>query len=217
MATLAIPDAMAGPPAGYPEFALEEARTWLARELHDGAVQRLTLAVVELEGMRRRPGAGPELERVQHSVRAALHDLRRLLFDLRDEPATDAHFVETVRDLLSELAAETGIQAELTVRSWPEDLPSHRAVNLRRIVGEALSNVRRHSGATCVAITLQAVGGSLAITITDNGRGIASKEDGFGLRGMSERARLVGGRISLDSAPRRGTTVRCLVPYGEPQ
>lgn len=217
MATLAIPDAMAAPHARSPEFALEEARAWLARELHDGAVQRLTLAVVELEGMRRRSSAGPELERVQHSVRAALHDLRRLLFELRDEPATDAHFVETVRDLLSELAAETGIQANLTVHSWPDELPSHQAANLRRIVGEALNNVRRHSGATQISVTLQVVGATLAVTVADNGRGMASHDGGFGLRGMRERARLAGGRTSFDSVPGRGTTVRCIVPFGGAQ
>lgn len=197
-------------PAGA-GVALEEARAWLARELHDGAVQRLTYAVVELEGLRRHGTGTAEVERVQHTVRAALHDLRRLLFELRDEPAVDPHFVEEVRDLLSELAAETGVRAELIVHSWPDQLPAHQAGNLRRIIGEALNNVRRHSGATRVTVTLQTVGGTLAITISDDGRGLVSTGGGFGMRGMRERARLVGGRISWEGEPGRGTIVRCIV------
>jgi signal transduction histidine kinase len=65
-----------------------------------------------------------------------------------------------------------------------------------------------------VTVTLQVVDASLALTITDNGRGIRTREGGFGLRGMRERAQLLDGRISLDAAPEGGTTVRCVVPFG---
>ena len=186
------------PPGGA---ALDETRAWLARELHDGAVQRLTIMAVELE-------------QLQRTTRAALNDLRQLLYGLRDEPAVDARFVDSVRTSLSELAGETGIEADLVVQSWPEELPSDLCANLRRVAGEALSNVRRHSRATRVTVTLQALGGSLAVTVADNGRGIVNDEGGFGLQGMGERARLLGGRVTVESPPGRGTTVRCIVPFG---
>ena len=214
--------ALAAPAVGETELgalgpggdALQAARDWLARELHDGVVQRLTLMVVELEHLKRRGSRPVDLERLQQSTRESIGDLRRLLCELRDEPAVDFGFVDSVRGRLEQLAEETGTLADLVVHSWPEELPAHQAMNLRRIVGEALSNVRRHSGASRVTVTLQAVNGSLAITIADNGRGMASAEGGFGLRGMGERARLLGGRISLDSSPGRGTTVRCISPLG---
>jgi signal transduction histidine kinase len=200
--------------AGPPGDALAEARAWLARELHDGAVQRLTVMAVEIERLRRRGSLGAELEQFQHTTRAAINDLRKLLYDLRDEPAVDARFVESIRELLAELAGATGVEADLAVQSWPEEVPYHLSTNLQRVTGEALSNVRRHSGATRVTVTLQALDGSLAVTVADNGRGILNAEGGFGLRGMGERARQFGGRVTIESSPRRGTTVRCIAPFG---
>jgi signal transduction histidine kinase len=194
--------------------ALQAARDWLARELHDGVVQRLTVMVVEIEHLKRRGSRPADLERLQKSTRESIGDLRRLLSELRGEPMVDFGFVDSVRERLEQLAAETGTLADLIVHSWPEELPAHQAMNLRRIVGEAINNVRRHSGASRVTVTLQVVGGSLAITIADNGCGMTGSEGGFGLRGMVERARLLGGRISLDSTPGRGTTVRCISPLG---
>jgi signal transduction histidine kinase len=208
-------DLIGVPAAALPRpGALDEARAWLARELHDGAVQRLTVMAVEIERLRRRTGLAGELEQLQSTTRAALNDLRKLLYDLREEPAFDARFVESIRDLLAELAAVSEVEADLVVHSWPEELPFHLAANLRRIVGESLSNVRRHSGATRVTVTLQAVDGALAVTVADNGRGILSTEGGFGLRGMGERARQLGGRVTVESRPGHGTTVRCIVSFG---
>lgn len=194
--------------------ALTEARAWLARELHDGAVQHLTVMAVEIERLKRRSGLATEMEQLHSTTRAALNDLRNLLYELRGEPAVDSGFVESVRELMVELTAATGVEADLVVQSWPEELPIHLSANLRRVVGEALVNVRRHSAATRVTVTLQALDGSLAVTVADDGRGIVSTEGGFGLRGMGERARLLGGRITAESPSGRGTTVRCIVPFG---
>ena len=195
--------------------ALAEARTWLARELHDGAVQHLTVMVVELEHLKR-ASASAALERLQATTRSALDELRRLLYELRDEPTTETGFTESIRERLEQLAV-TGIEADLVVHSWPDELPSHQAWNLSRIASEALTNVRRHSGASRVTVTLQVVGSSLAMTIIDNGRGLANPESGFGLRGMRERAHLLDGRITLDTPSEGGTRVRCIVPFGESQ
>ncbi|HXZ99411.1 MAG TPA: ATP-binding protein [Candidatus Binatia bacterium] len=192
---------------------LEDARAWLARELHDGAVQRLTLMAVEIERLKRWSGLGGELDQLQNGVRATLNDLRRLLYELRDEPAVDANFVAGVRELLSELS-HAGVAPDLVVHGWPEELPFEVAANLRQICGEALVNVRRHSGASRVTVTLQALDGSLALTVADDGRGLGQSGAGFGLRGMAERAALLGGRVTLDSTSGVGTTVRCVVPRG---
>jgi two-component system sensor histidine kinase UhpB len=196
--------------------ALAEARAWLARELHDGAVQHLTVMVVELEHLKR-ASAPAALERLQATTRSALDELRRLLYELRDEPTMETGFTEAIRERLEQLATVSGIEADLVIHTWPDELPSHQAWHLSRIASEALANVRRHSGATRVTVTLQVVGSSLAITITDNGRGLGSPESGFGLRGMRERAHLLDGRITLNTPPAGGTRVRCIVPFGESQ
>lgn len=74
--------------------ALAEARVWLARELHDGAVQHLTVMVVELEHMKR-TAASDALERLQATTRTALAELRRLLYELRDQPTMDTGFADS--------------------------------------------------------------------------------------------------------------------------
>jgi signal transduction histidine kinase len=170
--------------------------------------------VVEMEHLKRHGARPADLERLQQSARESIGDLRRLLCELRDESALDFGFVNSIRQRLEQLTADTGTMADLVVHSWPDELPVHQAMNLRRIVGEALSNVHRHSGASRVTVTLQALNDSLAITISDNGRGIVSTEGGFGLRGMRERVHLLGGRISFGSSPGEGTTVRCITPFG---
>ncbi|HBV95143.1 MAG: ATP-binding protein [Candidatus Dormibacteria bacterium] len=195
--------------------ALDPVRAWLARELHDGAVQRLTAMVVELEGLKRHGAQVSDLENLQASARGAVGDLRQLLYELRGEPRLVSGFAETLRLHLSEFAAATGIDADLIVHSWPEHIQAHQAANLGRIVGEALTNVRRHSAASRVTVTLQLVNAHLAVTVCDNGRGMHSGGGGFGVRGMRERASLLGGRLTLDGRPGSGTTVRCVLPLGE--
>lgn len=190
-----------------------DAGAWLARELHDGAVQRLTSMVVEIELLRRQTGLA-DLEPIQQSARDAVADLRQLLLSLHQEPNVDLRFVDSVREMLADLERTSGIGAHLAVHSWPEELPAQATHNLRRVIGEALTNVRRHSGAHRVTVTLQVVDEALAVTVSDDGRGMEDRDSigGFGFRGMRERVLLLGGRLTMDSGLGRGTTIRCIVP-----
>jgi len=86
---------------------------------------------------------------------------------------------------------------------------------LYRIAQEALTNVRRHAGATEVLLTLRTRSGWIAIAIRDNGAGLAAtggSGGSFGLVGMRERARLLGGTLQVESQPARGTTIRASIP-----
>jgi two-component system, NarL family, sensor histidine kinase UhpB len=212
-----LPDpqvSMAAVASGSP--GLDETRSWLARELHDGAVQRLTGMVVEIELLKRRGDLSGDLDHIQQAARESITDLRRLLCDLREQPAVETRFVQSVRDQANEFARTSGIEAEVSITSCPDEITYNAAVNLRRVLGEALTNVRRHSDASRVTVTLQVVDDALALTVADNGGGMETIDggSGFGLRGMRERALLLGGRLSMDGAPGRGTTVRCIVPLG---
>ena len=113
-----------------------------------------------------------------------------------------------------------GLRANLRVRGEKCRLSSEVELTLFRIVQEALSNVRRHAKASEVTTTVELTGTSVHLTIEDNGIGFQAPalasdlraEDGLGLIGMHERARLLGGDLVIDSAPGRGTRVIADVP-----
>jgi signal transduction histidine kinase len=102
------------------------------------------------------------------------------------------------------------------VRDWPQALSVNASYELSRIVDEALCNVVRHSRATRVNITLAALGPHLLLIIRDDGVGCSSLSGvaawGLGMRGMAERAIILGGEVEVTSAPGQGTTVRVRVP-----
>jgi signal transduction histidine kinase len=195
----------------------DEIRKELARELHDTVAQNLTAMVVQIEQFKEdqygRETAIRELATLQHTTREILNQVRELLHDLRSDDGLAAGFADIVRDgLLRRLAAQTGIKTRIKVsRRWPERLGQQTAHSLYRIAQEALTNVRNHSGASAVTVTLDNRGGHLVMVISDNGHGhspLAERGHGTGIIGMEERAVLLGGECTVSRRPGRGTTVK---------
>lgn len=194
----------------------DEVRLWLARELHDDALQKLTTLLIDMEEARREaPGTAVD-DRVlafQASVRSAIGSLRGLVGEMRRQPCEDHRLVEDVTALVGQLEGRVGIAANLSVSPlWPGRLSTHIASQLRRIVEEALRNVSLHSGARNVSVSLEAEEEQLTLTVSDDGRGCpdsgAIGRGGYGMLGMSERALILGGRLEVSSRPGGGTTVR---------
>jgi two-component system, NarL family, sensor histidine kinase UhpB len=201
--------------------AESEVKRELARELHDSVAQILTLMVVDMENFKLdQAGQHTVVEKVdslQESTREVLHNLRQVLYDLREEPSTESGFVQQVRTLLTRFEGSTGIRSKLKVSSeWPARLSSGTAHNLYRIVEEALNNVRMHSGAARVDVLLGADNGGVELTVKDDGRGLpqadAARRQGMGMLGMRERAVLLGGELDVTSNGRGGTTVKAVFP-----
>lgn len=196
----------------------EAERRRIARALQDEALQDLCHAVT-LAAQPPRPGQGEPpalalLRRVGEHVRAAIHDLR-----LSEEES------RPIGDQLEELAGDHRRLApqwtlELRMRALPTRPLGHRGTELLRIVGEALTNARRHAEATTVTVRVWASSGCLWADVQDDGRGFDPESahqgrDRNGLVGMRERASLVGGRVTVTSAAGEGTTVRISVPLGD--
>jgi two-component system, NarL family, sensor histidine kinase UhpB len=201
--------------------AESEVKRELARELHDSVAQILTLMVVDMENFKLdQAGRHQVVEKVdslQESTRAVLHNLRQVLYDLREEPSTERDFVHQVRALLLRFEGATGIRSMLKVSSeWPSPLSAATAHNLYRIVEEALNNVRMHSGAGRVDVMLAANGDGVELTVQDNGRGLSpgdgGRRQGMGTMGMRERAVLLGGELDVTSRGSGGTTVKAVIP-----
>ena len=201
--------------------AESEVKRRLARELHDTVAQILTLMVVDMENFKL-DQAGQQLvvekvDSLQESTREVLHNLRQVLYDLREEPSTESGFVQQVRSLLTRFEGSTGIRSKLKVSSeWPARLSAGTAHNLYRIVEEALNNVRLHSGAGHVDVMLAANGDGVELTVRDDGRGLPAshgdRRQGMGMMGMRERAVLLGGELDVISSGSGGTTIKAVVP-----
>jgi signal transduction histidine kinase len=198
-----------------------EIRKLVARELHDRVAQTLTGMLVDLENFKTEPVGWDDvlrrLDTVQDSTRQVLQSLRELLHDLRGEDTFGDSFVDAVGALVAGFEQKTAIKSELSVLpGWPQSLTTPASVNLYRIIEEALSNVRRHSGAQAVRIYLQPHSDNeVAVIVVDNGRGVDSETAwpaGMGTVGMKERVVILGGELFIDSVYGDGTTVRAIFP-----
>jgi signal transduction histidine kinase len=199
-----------------------EIKQWLARELHDTVSATLTTMLIQMEQLKRREddqvGVRSELEAFQDSTRQVLSNLRRLLYELREEPSLTmtTDLAESLRGMLERFEQRTGISTRLVSSDgWPAQIGSRAGHNLLRIVEEALHNVRSHSGAHSVEVSLDCAGDIAIVTISDDGVGledVAEEGGGLGLTGMLERAVLVGGDLRVQSSAGRGTTIQAIFP-----
>jgi signal transduction histidine kinase len=199
-----------------------DVRRALARELHDRVAQTLTAMLIDLENFKMdqlgNQSVLREIAALQESTRDALKNLRGVLYDLRGQSDIDENFTKAVCALVGRFRDKTRLTVTLSVApSWPSELPPQAALNLYRIIEEALTNVRLHSAATLVEVALGlAFDNQLAVEVKDDGRGADTEAGrsvpGLGLIGMRERASILGGRVEVERVLGRGTTVRAILP-----
>jgi len=209
--------------------ALEE-RNRLAREIHDTLAQSLAAISMQLEtadALAESRGDGRLADAVARALaltRLTLDEARRSVMDLRAAPLEGRTLVASLRVLGDELrgtrardAGESPLQLGVVFADEDDDLPPAVEAGLYRIAREALTNVARHAGATNarVRLTRERERGTIRMRVEDNGRGFdphAVPPGRFGLVGMIERARLLGGSLRVESAPDEGTVVDVEVP-----
>jgi signal transduction histidine kinase len=205
------------------ELSVIEERNRLARELHDAMTQNLfslSLTAQAAAGLVRTDPARAEAE-IDHVGRLAREtqaELRTLIFELRPPRLEADGLVATVGKDLEVLGRAHGLKADLRVHGTPE-LASTVQVELYRIIQEALNNAVRHARAESVAVDVDATDDMVTITVRDDGVGFdpaarAIRERRLGLTSMRERAESLGGTLTIETAPRSGTTVRMEVPGG---
>jgi two-component system sensor histidine kinase UhpB len=193
----------------------ERART--ARELHDEVGQSLTAVALQAEQLADAAadsGMSERLDEMARHLQGSLDDLRRIVRKLRPEALDDLGLVNALIALTSRVGrgAEVRIERELS-SELPPLSPEHELV-IYRVAQESLTNVVRHAQARTAHIALAPEGGEVVLTVRDDGEGMSNPEaaDGSGIEGMRERALLLGARLSIESAPARGTTVRLALP-----
>jgi signal transduction histidine kinase len=193
-------------------------RARLARELHDGLAQHLWLARLTTD--RLSPAASPEelaglRGELSALLDAGLDEARQTVMALRDAALADARFEDVLARQVRRFGEQTGLVTRVNADGLAEvDLSPRSAVELLRITQEALTNVRKHADATTIVVEAERAGEMVRLSIRDNGVGFdpAADHPGYGLEAMSQRAAMLGGRLSVESSPLAGTTLRAEIP-----
>ena len=149
-------------------------------------------------------------------IEVSLQSVRQIASDLRPAMFDHLGLKEAIEWEATKFQARTGIRCRVAWQVKEGLTDRTRQLALYRILQEALTNVVRHAHAGAVRISLRQRGKTLTLMVKDNGRGITTGElasvESIGLLGMTERARMLGGRLTIAGAPRRGTTVTVTVP-----
>lgn len=187
----------------------------LAREIHDTLAQGFTSIVTLSQAAdalwEQDPDAArAQLRLIEQTARENLVESRSIVADLSPTPIADASLADALRRLGERHRAETGVPVSVSAESAA--LPTATEVVLLRAAQEALTNVRRHADAVNVQVILRHRDGIARLTVRDNGIGFDTRAPGYGLTGMRQRVRQIGGTMRVDSAPGSGTRIEVEVP-----
>ncbi|MBN2257489.1 MAG: sensor histidine kinase [Anaerolineaceae bacterium] len=203
------------------QLTVSRERNRMARELHDTLAHTLSSVAVELEAVKtlvkRKPSEALKL--VDQSLgitRSGLNETRKALQDLRALPIDDLGLTLALKTQAQSIAERSGIRLSTRIDRGMDKLPPDMAYCIYRVAQEGLENVARHAGANKASLQLRRSEGHLKLTIQDNGRGFdphaVDGQERFGLRGMAERAEMLGGKLIVESKPGKGTAIHLELP-----
>jgi two-component system sensor histidine kinase UhpB len=198
--------------------AEETERRRIARELHDRVGQNLSALNINLDILLGHLGEGPLARRLEDSLKlvdGTLQSIENVMADLRPALLDEYGLAAALEWYGQEYAQRTGIRVAVSAAQPGIELAQEAAVALFRIAQEALNNAAKHSSAKRITVALEESDGELVLSICDDGKGFdpANAPRGrWGMTTMRERAEAAGGRLAVESAPGRGTTVRATLP-----
>jgi signal transduction histidine kinase len=201
----------------------EAERARIAADVHDGVVQMMVGSLCELQAAMAHFPHDLELVEAKHQktralIRDSITELRSVIFDLRPITLDAAGLVPAVENLVEDLQGMYDSHLDLQVSGTPCRFSSEVEIGAYRIIQEAVNNALKHSNATVVTIRTRFTNGTLGITVSDDGQGFSVEEETSiygqhaGLIGMRERARSLGGGLSVSSTVAQGTTVSADIP-----
>ncbi|MGH7711707.1 MAG: sensor histidine kinase [Gemmatimonadaceae bacterium] len=205
--------------------AQEDERAWVAREVHDDALQRVALLQHELDDWTGEHVVAHDRQRQRiTALREELSDLgvvlRKVAHRLHPSIIEQAGLVTALHALATDIRRASGFDVGVDTTDAPNvALSKDSSLILYRIAQEALRNAEKHGGTKQAQITLAQRNGAVVMTVADQGRGFDTTQHdrahSLGLVSMTERARYAGGRIDIQSQPGVGTVVRVEVPTAE--
>ncbi len=193
----------------------EGERRRIGQELHDEIGQRLTGILLQLERTIAHVPSGPreELTQVQDLARSTLDEIGRIAWQLRPGILDDLGLVAALEAMVDSVPEGAAPRVRLLISQPVPRLDPEAELVVYRIAQEALTNALRHGDATQIRLELDTRNNAVRLTVSDNGRGLQpSDAEGAGMRGMRERALLIGARLGVESSPGVGVTVRLDLP-----
>jgi signal transduction histidine kinase len=206
--------------AAHAEQIKEEERKRIAREIHDDLGQNLLALRIEADILasrtsQRHPHLNARASATLKQIDDTIRSVRNIINDLRPN-VLDLGLSAAVEWQITQFRKRSGIECDVLDPDGTPDVDDRCAVALFRVLQESLSNIQQHARATHVRVELRQLGGTLRMTIADNGIGLhdgsRNKNGSFGLVGIEERMSLLGGDCSIISRPHGGTTVTVTVP-----
>jgi NarL family two-component system sensor histidine kinase YdfH len=199
-------------------LTISQERQRMARELHDTLAQGLAGLILQLEAADSHLEVGNQaraqavVQQAMQRARTTLREARRAIQALRPAALEQGNLVEALGQEVEQFSATAGIKATFEVSGAPPGVAPETALDILRIVQEALSNTARHAQASHVLVRLATDGEGLQVAIKDDGLGFdpskgLDRPGCFGLAGMRERAERIGGTLQVDSQEDRGTSV----------
>lgn len=199
----------------------EDERTRIARELHDDLAQLLAAIKIDASRLVQDISSGATsparvVDGIVPLIDATLDAIVRIVSELRPSRIGDIGLVAAIEKKLDEFQLRTDIECELSIRPENLHISDDIAAAVFRILEEALTNITRHSGATRAEVRLRHQGDEFLLEVRDNGRGIRDAEklaeNSYGIIGMTERAYLFGGSLTITGVEGRGTIVAARIP-----
>jgi signal transduction histidine kinase/ligand-binding sensor domain-containing protein len=205
----------------------EAERKRIAGELHDSLGQSLVIirnwAMLGANQLEKESPAREELDEINTLASRTINEVREIAYNLGPYHLERLGFENSIRDMATRVAQASGISIVTELDALDGALSSETQMSLYRVAQEALNNVVKHSRASETRIALKRESGGVRLTVADNGRGFdqpatkasdlpGARRPGFGLNGMAERVRLLGGALTIRSVPEQGTTVEALLP-----
>jgi PAS domain S-box-containing protein len=200
--------------------AREEERTRVAREIHDELGQALTSIKIDLSSLIHEFPPEPQqlkrIESISTIVDQTIKSIRRISTELRPGILDDLGLIAAVEWAAEEFEARTGTKCRLDLPDNDGAIDPDRATAVFRILQETLTNVARHAKATCVDVRLLKESAGVILEVHDNGKGATEEQlsaaESLGIRGMRERALLLGGELIIQGVPSQGTSIRVSIP-----
>lgn len=202
----------------------ESERRRIAASLHDSLGQNLLVirsqAHLALQSPADRSGVRQRLEEISNTTVQALNEVREITHDLRPYQLDRLGLSQAIRAITRKASESHSLSFACHVDAIDGILDNYCEIHVYRIVQEGINNIVKHSGATEATVVIKNASGALSISIRDNGRGLAagntSSDAGFGLSGIRERAKIMGGIARIDSSPSQGVNLQVQLPL-EPQ
>lgn len=196
----------------------ETERQRIARELHDSLGQNLLLiknrAVMGLKDSATPEKMREQLQEISEASAGSVEEIRAIARALRPYQLDRLGLTKTLEDVAASVTTAGGVRIELQVDNLDGVFAPDAEIGLYRIVQEGLNNVLKHAEAKSARLSVRRNGESVEIELSDNGRGLdPTQKDGFGLSGLRERVRLLGGTLTLKSAPAQGTRLQVSIPF----